>query len=1521
MKRRIVLILIILTVTLFVAAGLYWYLVRNQSSRLLARIELAIRAEKLDKALELADSYISQHSEDWHGYYQKARIYIRSGRYTEARGQLNKLLAEQERLQPNQFSTRLLLADTYSLPARRSLVSSETNKQTAGLKAAVEQLRQAKDILSQIQAEDDQENIILQQAVGMIQADIGVTLTRLSDRFNQEADIASTAGFESLRDDCRKQAVAALGQAQETLTQSIQALLAVVKQDPNHHEAAQILVRLCIQQNDQPSLEAARSALLSAEKPAPVAMTMLIVNDLQRSYEQQAEYQPDEQLENQEKVLKAARQLDELLQQYPDEIQIKLQRASLALMLSDLTVAGRLVKEILENNPHQAQARLLEAKMMLQRGEIAQAESKLFALKAEFIQWPEAHYTYAQVALALGKKELARQALRRVTELQPDHPGARRYLAESLIQDGFYNQAFLDAREYYKSHPDKPSALRLMVTTAIHTDQPDLARQALEKTQTNHASDPLMLMVVADGYALLGDKANLVKTLQLAADSQPTTILGRLAQARALANINRTAEAEKLLREESARYPQYHRINFLLGQVYADTGRNFQALEQFKEALRLDNTNVDYRLAIAQVLLEIGDWDECRQMLDEISSSNDKADFLRLQLRLIQGQSISSNEVLQQMSLKGAMGVALSCLQLGRPQECVDICQNELKENHDSSDVRMLLGQAYLALGQRDNCIEQYKILLQRAPEDLSNYLILARLLTVGAGPEEAAGVLASITGAQSYMVLLAKGWMFERAENFAPALEIYNRVAENSQNPRKSRDLARMYLARTLTAQGRFDQAIAELDKITAAKTPGSQVDFMKALLLVKAQRLNEANPLLQTLGKTALEKQDGELLKKIVGLYLSLEQTDAALALCDESQRVFPHTPEPYLLRASVLTAANRRKEAIECYRQAIALQPDMFGISRSLAEALDDEQEPLSALTVLDDLEKLGQSGRAAALLERGALFERWGLQKQAADCYENLADSGYGGNPKLQLFLAKTFAALGEKDRAVTILTQIPQYIPEYLPAQLLLAHLADDTGKKLEIVRSLLAKNPAQVSLLVEIMNTSLAARHPDEALSAFCSFMQNYNKNTALPASLHSPVVHALLQADNRRDALALVVDIARHKQQRWWRPLALLLTLDEQPELSADLLPAIPESTLHEALLGFCYACRLKDTNLAKQWQERFNQLDKPAGPAQPSGPAPTPYRLFMSLALDARQQAEAELARLADLETVDYIIASEFVSHCFTAGDRSEAVKLLQAHVALDMGIPALAWKLAMDLLQARPSCQWSAALAAAAAADDQQQHAVLDILEPRDCILAKIIYADLLLREKQYEKAAGLYGELVAAGQRRVDLQLNQGIALENAGLLPQALEIYQRVWKSTTSPVAANNAAYVISQLFPQDTEKLAQARQLIDAAVKALPNEPTFRDTSGWIAYLQGRYDQAGKELLWAVKRLPDSAEIHYHLGLAYSALNHRDFARWHLAAAVQIGQQQAKGENPSPALAEIIRQAQENLAKLEQNQP
>lgn len=1521
MKRRIFLILIIVVVILCVAAGLFWYSNRNQPPKLVARIELAIRAEKLDKAVELSHSYIMKYPDDWHGYYLQARAYIYLGQYAEARQLLNKLLEEKDRLKPDQVSTRFLLADTYALPAKRSLLLTVTTGKIATLKTAIEQLRQANKILSQTEVEDTKVALDLQQIVGMNMAGIGGALSRLSEQFSKQAKTVDKAGFESLRDEYLEQANVGFKEVQEVFSQAIENLLTVVTHDASRHDAAHTLVQMCIQQGDQESLQAAREAILSSEKPAPIASMILIVNDLEKSYKE-PERQNAERKGKKEKVLQAAQKLDELLKQYPNVVPIKIQRASLALMLADLPTVERYISEILSENPRQGQARLIEAKMLLQRGELSEAENKLFSLKAEFLQWTEAHYIYAQTVSKLGKKELARQTMRRITELERDHSGARRYLAESLIRDGFYDQAFLDAKEYYESHPESPVSVKLFVTTAIHTDQPDLARHTLEKAKTDHGDNTVMLLVVTDGYETLGDKDNMLETLRLVADSEPTTVLGRLARARALVRIDRKAEAEIILLDELSQDPQNHRVSFVLGRIYADTGRNFQALEKYREALRLDYTNDEYRLAIARVQLEIGDFAECQQVLEEINSSNTNANLLRLQLRLIQGQPINSDEAIELMGFAGGLGVAMTFLQTGQFEECIHICQTELARKRDSAEVRMLLGQAYLALGKRDECVEQFKILLQRGPRKLSNYLLLARLLSYKTDPEGVSNTLGFIPGAQSYMIDLAMGWLFEHADNYTLALEAYDRTINNAGTPENTRNLARLFIGRTLAAKGNVDQAIVELDKISRDKISGNHIDLIKARLLVGTRNTDQANVLLETLGQKAIEIQDKTLLKKVVRFHLSLNQISEALKLCDEIQQIFPKDPEPHMLRASVLMAAGRRKETIECYRKAIDVQPGIFSISRLLVKALDDEQEPLQALAVLNDLESFGPSGRMAALFERGALFERWGLQTQAAECYKALAASGYGGNPKLQLFLGRTFAILGDKDQATEILGLIPEYVSEHLQAQLLRTRLTDNTEEKLNILHSLQAKNPTQVSVLIEIINTLLDAERADEALLVFRSFVQDYGMNLKIPAQLRLSALKAILRADDRQAAIDLSMDIAQQKDQGWWRQLAILLTMDEKPELTADLLPAVSKSNIHDALLGFCFAQQTNNANMVQEWFNRINQLNKQLAEIQTPQQILNSYKLCISIAMDTPEQVEAELARLTDSNSIDHIVASELVSYFLKTNDRSEAVKLLKGYLALDLGIPALSREWAFDLLKARPSFQWSASLAVASATDKVTMQEVLEFLEPKDCFLAKIINAEYSLKEKQYDKAAIIYTDLVTAGQGRVDLLLNQGIALENSGRLEEALEIYRRVWKSTNNPIAANNAAYVVLKLSSDNSERLAEAQELIEAAIKIVPNEPAFRDTKGWLAYLQGNYDQAGKELLWAVKRLPSSVEVHYHLGMTENALNHQELALWHLAAAVHIGQmQQREGTDMPTTDIKLIRLAQESMEKIEQIKP
>jgi tetratricopeptide (TPR) repeat protein len=125
----------------------------------------------------------------------------------------------------------------------------------------------------------------------------------------------------------------------------------------------------------------------------------------------------------------------------------------------------------------------------------------------------------------------------------------------------------------------------------------------------------------------------------------------------------------------------------------------------------------------------------------------------------------------------------------------------------------------------------------------------------------------------------------------------------------------------------------------------------------------------------------------------------------------------------------------------------------------------------------------------------------------------------------------------------------------------------------------------------------------------------------------------------------------------------------------------------------------------------------------------------------------------------------------------------------------------------------------------------------------------------------------------------------LALYNVGRIEEALKYGMMLWKvDPTNVVNANNTAWILA------TEKkdFAQAMEMIQRAMKLVPNHPQVLDTAGWIAFLGNRYEEAANYLLESIKA-GDNAEAHYHLGRLYEARQRPEEARQEYQKAVQMG--------------------------------
>ncbi|HUS46651.1 MAG TPA: tetratricopeptide repeat protein [Phycisphaerae bacterium] len=1519
MRKRIILILVVLGVVAGLTGGIWWYVRRSTGWRLLARAQVAMQAGNSKEAAELAGRYISKYPSDWQGYHWQARAYTRLGRYPEARERLNKVLAEAAagRMKVDEVDCRLLLASTYADAARRALSAPDAYKQPAVLKSAIEQFGMANQELEKIKVEDATRALDVHEPAGRNWIDIGNARRQLAELHGQSAKTAQAAGDMSKHDAEKAAGKTELAEAEKAFDKATAELMTVVMKAPSRGTAANPLVQLCMDRNDTKSLAVAREAIMSLEDPPPLAAMLLATEELGETA------RSEDPTGNREKLQKACRVLDDIIKRHPDVNQVKVARARLALVQGDDPHAERLCKEVLEKDPRNGLARLIRAELMSRRGDLAGAEGELFALKPDFPRWAEAHAAYARAALASGKQELARTAWRDVTKIDPNHPVARRYLAESLLKDGLPEEAFKDAKVYYEAWPGDPAAIRLYVVLAKRTDQPTLATDALEKALKDYRDRPDVLMAVAEGYAVLGDNEKAAKALRDASDVKPTTTKARLAVARALMLTDRVAEAERILDAQLAEKPGLPQpeVCFELGRLYARTGRTLQAVEKYRTAVQQDSANPAYKLALARALFESGELEECSSTLEGLSPSDPEVGYLRLQLQLARGEAPGGEEILGQIAAAGRSGlpVAVAYMRSGRPGQCVDICLAELKKTPEQSQLRALLGQAYLALGQRAKGIEQLKLALKSAPAQPSVYRDLAQVLAPGADIEKVAKELHAVPNARAEMVGMACGWLLERQRKFPEAADVYGKLAEHGSTPEPSRNRARLYRARSLASAGQVDQALAELDRLAGDEALRKEVERHRAELLIGTKRFPEAQAALAKMRADAVKQKDADVLGRVIPLYARMERFDDALGGCDDLEKLRPNDPRTFLLRGSVLLAYGKTDEAVNAYGKAVEKQPGNIMLYLRLAGVLDAAQRPSEALQALDRLAALGKTGEAVALFHRGGMLARWGLQSQAVKCLEQLAGLGYSTSPRFRLQLGRSLARLGQKDRAAGVLEEIPLHAAEYVASRQILANMAQDTDAKLSILRDLDVARPGRAGVLTQQLAVLLEANRPSDAVKLFQDFAEKLGKDRPLPLTASHLAVRTMLDVGEHKAAEELALRIHTQTRHPLWRKLAALVILDEKPKDAEALLPDAAQADLQDALVGLCAAVRAGDAQAVKKWGTRLEQIDEQGKRADPPRPVAAAYKVLVALARGDAEKARLALAELKAAGGMDGIVAAELVSSAEgNPKTAEEAITLLKASVAGEVGLASAGASWALDLLKSRPTCQWAAAVVMSARPDAGTWRNIGKTLEPKDCALHKAVDALVLVTEGQHEQAAKLLAEAAQAGLTGPTLILQRANALEQAGRLPEALKLYRQSWDSSKNPYAGNNAAYLMTRLYPEDPAKLGDAQAIMEGALKNVPGAPAFRDTLGWILHLRGDKGGACVELRRAVKGLPDSPEVHCHLGLAEVAAGNRAMGAWHLEAAVHLGERlKAEGKN-TKAHDEAVARAREALKQVGQ---
>jgi tetratricopeptide (TPR) repeat protein len=161
--------------------------------------------------------------------------------------------------------------------------------------------------------------------------------------------------------------------------------------------------------------------------------------------------------------------------------------------------------------------------------------------------------------------------------------------------------------------------------------------------------------------------------------------------------------------------------------------------------------------------------------------------------------------------------------------------------------------------------------------------------------------------------------------------------------------------------------------------------------------------------------------------------------------------------------------------------------------------------------------------------------------------------------------------------------------------------------------------------------------------------------------------------------------------------------------------------------------------------------------------------------------------------------------------------------------------------------------------AAAATAQQLKVAYPDDPRAAYLS----AQLLQDTGRTAEAIGAFQDLVNRAPQDAALVYQYAGLLEKAGRLPDA----ERALRGLLSkdPLDAN-ALNSLGYLLADHGQRLDEAVDLVQRALKVEPENPSFLDSLGWAYFQQGKIDLADAPLTQAAEQLPSSSTVQDHLG-------------------------------------------------------
>lgn len=673
------------------------------------------------------------------------------------------------------------------------------------------------------------------------------------------------------------------------------------------------------------------------------------------------------------------------------------------------------------------------------RGQLDAAKAefeKALAIKSDFT---EAQYQLGIVLRGLGKNDGAIASLEQVIASAPEHLPALTNLTLWTFEAGAYDKTLQYAEKLRKVNPDNAVALNVMAAIYAQTGKYDNALAILETLRTVQPDAPNLDVTLGIAYLGKRDFDKAVDALKRAITHHPDNpaaydALGRAYTAKKEYDL--AVEAFSTALEKQADYypamlglgnlrgiqgkylealDMYKNVlalkenspEALIGMagVYQLTGRQQDALTTFEQVLQLQPKTSVALFNAADVALQLGKYEktvEYAGRILEADPENVNAQYLLAQAYMLQGEqgkAVAELEgianaktpfepalldlgfaYLRQDDAESAkatfdkalsandkqpaamLGAAIAAQYVGTDAEALEYCQRAMTAQPDNPMAAFVLGNVYVA--QKD--YEKAKEAFAKAG-DFYNELPFDAAAIPAYYSEDPTASARAINVAHS---LLARGWT-------ADAIKMLTDIT--LAKAAREGVIVRYDLARAYAQQGKFDEAIGELEAIIAAQP--TRISLYK------------------TIGTLHQNKQEPQKAVEAFKKYAEANPTDDSgkvqLALAYES--------------------ANMTNEAIAEYTALLQKMPDSALTKNQLAWLYAEKGENLDEAAKL--AEEAAQSQPVAGIIDTaGWVYYKRGEYDKAVEKFTKAIELS-PFQPTIRYHLGLAYAKAGEKDLAL------------------------------------------------------------------------------------------------------------------------------------------------------------------------------------------------------------------------------------------------------------------------------------------------------------------------------------------------------------------------------------------------------------------------------------------------------------------------------------------------------------------------